>query len=58
MCLCLLWQMPDKSMGSLIRFYYTWKKGKHGKSEVERHVRDKPFGTEPMQLKSEDGKTE
>ena len=52
--------MPDKSMGSLIRFYYTWKKGKRGTSEVECHMKCKPRATEGVDTgkEDEDEKTE
>jgi hypothetical protein len=52
--------MPDKSMGSLIRFYYTWKKARRGTSEVENHMKCKSHPTEATDTgkEDEDEKTE
>lgn len=37
MILCL--QLPDKSMASLVRFYYSWKKTRSKMSLIDRQTR-------------------
>ena len=41
-------------MGSLIRFYYTWKKARRGTSEVESHMKCKPHTTDGADTGKED----
>lgn len=33
---CVTWQLPDKSIASLVKYYYSWKKTRHRSSAMDR----------------------
>lgn len=37
--LSFIFQLPDKSIASLVRFYYSWKKTRSKTSVMDRHAR-------------------
>uniref|UniRef100_A0A8D3CNI2 REST corepressor 1 n=1 Tax=Scophthalmus maximus TaxID=52904 RepID=A0A8D3CNI2_SCOMX len=47
--------LPDKSMASLVRFYYSWKKSRSKTSLMDRHTRKNKRGRDESDDEVEDG---